>query len=318
MSCFLGHKWKGCTCTKCGKVRDKNHDWSENCQKCAICGNSRQEAHNWQGCVCTKCKHTRDMDHNWKMDCEKCSVCGQTRDHYHKWDGCKCTKCGKTRNENHAWSSNCEKCSICGETRLDKHQWDGCVCLNCKQTREEYHDYDESGSKCLKCGHLSYEYSEYRKALTAFTEGNYNQAYGITKSILQITGSGITNRYIPAIRLRGDLSIMISKPDNAIYCYNLLIKLNKKDIILYNNLCVAQAIKYHFWEALESLSSGAQFQEKNSRVNQIAENNAGVVRHCMRLESASMVPQFTVSCDLEQRMFILEISSTRPFQHRFT
>jgi len=29
MSCFFNHKWDGCKCLKCGKIRDKEHDWVE-------------------------------------------------------------------------------------------------------------------------------------------------------------------------------------------------------------------------------------------------------------------------------------------------
>ena len=41
------HRWTGCTCTACGKTRDEGHDWSENCEKCAKCGNTRKVEPGW-------------------------------------------------------------------------------------------------------------------------------------------------------------------------------------------------------------------------------------------------------------------------------
>jgi HEAT repeat protein len=44
LSCLLGaHKWDGCTCRTCRKVRDKEHDWSKNWKKCARCGKDGAE-----------------------------------------------------------------------------------------------------------------------------------------------------------------------------------------------------------------------------------------------------------------------------------
>lgn len=36
MACLLGHKWNGCKCERCGKVRDSCHSW-EGCV-CGACG----------------------------------------------------------------------------------------------------------------------------------------------------------------------------------------------------------------------------------------------------------------------------------------
>lgn len=36
MACLFGHKWDGCTCTKCGKTRDEGHKWEG--ARCARCG----------------------------------------------------------------------------------------------------------------------------------------------------------------------------------------------------------------------------------------------------------------------------------------
>ena len=58
MACLLGHKWNGCKCTKCGKVRDSDHDFSlreDACEAvCRICGKT-QERHNTVNGFCTRC-----------------------------------------------------------------------------------------------------------------------------------------------------------------------------------------------------------------------------------------------------------------------
>jgi len=58
IKCNIGvHKWKGCKCSSCGKMRN--------------------EQHLWDGCVCIEC--------------------GKNRDAYHSWKGHKCSRCGKTK-----------------------------------------------------------------------------------------------------------------------------------------------------------------------------------------------------------------------------
>ncbi|MDR1688761.1 MAG: hypothetical protein LBS21_09165 [Clostridiales bacterium] len=56
MACIFGHKWNGCTCEKCGKLRD--------------------EQHKWNGCTCEKCGKTRNEQH--KIENGKCVRCGKT------------------------------------------------------------------------------------------------------------------------------------------------------------------------------------------------------------------------------------------------
>jgi hypothetical protein len=110
ISCMFGfHDWKGCTCAKCGKSRNEEHDWGMDCEKCARCGAIRQNPHNWNGCKCAQCGKGRDESHSWE-GC-KCTQCGKTRDEDHSWDGCKCSACGKTRNMDHVWDGiKCKKC----------------------------------------------------------------------------------------------------------------------------------------------------------------------------------------------------------------
>ena len=54
MACFFGHQWSGCTCVKCGQVRDEHHEW-DGC-RCYRCG---KQDHNWNGEDCTKCGRQR-------------------------------------------------------------------------------------------------------------------------------------------------------------------------------------------------------------------------------------------------------------------
>ena len=50
--------------------------------------------HKWNGCKCFDCGRIRDVKHNWEKDCEKCSVCGQIRSKIHKWKDESCIICG--------------------------------------------------------------------------------------------------------------------------------------------------------------------------------------------------------------------------------
>jgi hypothetical protein len=155
LKCAVGlHTWSGCKCSKCGKTRDQDHDWSSDCDKCAQCGKTRTDAHRWSGCKCSKCGKTRDQDHDWSSDCDKCAQCGKTRIDAHTWSGCKCPKCGKTRDQDHDWSSDCDKCAQCGKTRTDAHTWSGCKCPKCGKTRDQDHDWSSDCVRCAKCGRL--------------------------------------------------------------------------------------------------------------------------------------------------------------------
>ena len=58
MACLFGHKWNGCKCEKCGKLRDSDHMFVSvegTCEeKCRICGKTIQQ-HNYENGICTKC-----------------------------------------------------------------------------------------------------------------------------------------------------------------------------------------------------------------------------------------------------------------------
>jgi hypothetical protein len=129
------HKWTGCKCSICGKVRDEDHDWSKDCEKCTNCGKTRPSYyHNWdEDCEkCEKCGKTREHAHNWTMGC-MCYGCGKTRDSEHTWKGCNCEVCGKIRDEGHDWTNDCEKCANCGTIRSYSHDWIGWKCKNCNR-----------------------------------------------------------------------------------------------------------------------------------------------------------------------------------------
>lgn len=88
MACFFGHKWNGCTCSKCGQTRDQDHRWqpvSGKCiEKCAICGSEKEIPHKFERLE-TKCA-------------EKCSVCGEERPVPHQFADGRCIRCGIERN----------------------------------------------------------------------------------------------------------------------------------------------------------------------------------------------------------------------------
>ena len=59
--------------------------------RCAI------RMHKWNGCRCKECYKTRE--HDWSKDCERCARCSTTRDDAHIWKSGKCGACGKSIDE---------------------------------------------------------------------------------------------------------------------------------------------------------------------------------------------------------------------------
>jgi hypothetical protein len=54
--CVVGfHAWNGCECSRCGKLRDEGHDWTADCQECAVCHKKRPDAHVWSEDKCSRC-----------------------------------------------------------------------------------------------------------------------------------------------------------------------------------------------------------------------------------------------------------------------
>lgn len=167
--CALGvHGWDGCICPACRKVRNEQHNWSQNCERCVRCGKERADAHDWsQDCEkCAQCGQERSNAHFWadasvqsflaregkSSDCEKCLRCGKERINGHTWEGCKCRRCEKVRNEQHDWNRNCERCAKCGKERTNAHDWSK-DCEKCSQcTMERYSMHKWSIDNCLICG----------------------------------------------------------------------------------------------------------------------------------------------------------------------
>jgi hypothetical protein len=79
LPCMFGHKWNGCTCEKCGTVRDEHHRMvnvpGECTQQCAICGKVGKTRHKYKkdpntgDYICVVCGITRqDEDREfWKV-----------------------------------------------------------------------------------------------------------------------------------------------------------------------------------------------------------------------------------------------------------
>lgn len=156
MGCLI-HSWnKGCTCIRCGAVRDEKHVW--NGCTCVVCGKNRGEQyHKWNGwgtirsngCTCEICGATRDSrtiffgGKHREEDCHHyesvpdtnnmaCVACGKTydrcsrgnheyvRDNTAKCTG-KCKWCGvKTSRGFHTIVTNetgcISTCTVCGYT----------------------------------------------------------------------------------------------------------------------------------------------------------------------------------------------------------
>ena len=146
LKCLLGHNWNGCKCSRCGKVRDEQHDWDLCKGKCKRCSKTQEELHDWNVCICKRCEKKIADDSK------------------HKWKGCKCLICGKTREEQHDWSG-CV-CNICGKNRDKHHDWCGCICRKCgkRQYSSKNHKWIEiepgpmgvmkrvCRKKCERCG----------------------------------------------------------------------------------------------------------------------------------------------------------------------
>ena len=84
MACFFGHKWNGCTCSKCGKKRETGHEFRPvdgKCEnKCEICGKITTFPCNFKAV---------------KGQClERCERCGKEREK-HDYENGYCKNCGK-------------------------------------------------------------------------------------------------------------------------------------------------------------------------------------------------------------------------------
>ena len=73
LSCIFGHKWNGCTCERCGEVRDEGHEYTKyapNDKECVghWCGKQQALKHDWQsqpGSCSRKLETTWDGIGSW-------------------------------------------------------------------------------------------------------------------------------------------------------------------------------------------------------------------------------------------------------------
>ena len=92
MGCLI-HKWDGCKCIRCGKirkVRDSSlHDFQDGCT-CVKCGEVRSYGHHYRCGVCTICGKSNPReghtDIDYRMAGDKieyyCANCGQVMNTY--------------------------------------------------------------------------------------------------------------------------------------------------------------------------------------------------------------------------------------------
>jgi hypothetical protein len=196
MACLFGHKWSGCKCARCGKVRDEQHDWDLCKGKCKGCGKTQAEKHDWlkrdrygtvKLCHCLKCGKVRDVPELANLfNDEKQHGLSYSRGLY------TCEYCGKTNyrgkqryEENrkaqiaqeehlkqaqaclgHVWVSMVDhrcayRCKLCGvEVEIhdyDNGRWKSGPSVYSDSTTDEWYEY-----KCRKCGEKTMGFEEAR------------------------------------------------------------------------------------------------------------------------------------------------------------
>lgn len=79
LSCIFGHKWKGCTCERCGEVRNEGHEYTKytssdkECVGHCKCGRSFVFQHDYQTVpgkcydVCSRCGRVRELGERLKQ-----------------------------------------------------------------------------------------------------------------------------------------------------------------------------------------------------------------------------------------------------------
>ena len=167
-TCFLFHKWDGCTCSVCGKVRDSNHSYFwrrcslDDCVPvCTKCGKALQSA---------RAPHDfRRMEGDCRTVCVRCGEKGRPEHQFEQAEGrCvnRCRICGYEQEIPHRWREIRERCelvcTVCGETQ-EYHAWEligGCRCRTCgKPNPKAWHSWEiltEDGYTnirvCRTCG----------------------------------------------------------------------------------------------------------------------------------------------------------------------
>lgn len=172
LMCLFGkHTWMGCKCSSCGTVREEGHDWGKDCEKCIVCGKTKQEAHTWNGCKCSACGRTRDKEHDWSKNCEKCATCGKTEmtingEHMIANGACIYCLCSEVAIKHFGWK--CEnRDGLVAAQNWAAHDWDGCKCIKCGRTRDEGHLFD--GCNCKRCGKAVHNWNDIGACLVCGT-----------------------------------------------------------------------------------------------------------------------------------------------------
>lgn len=189
LSCLFGHKWNGCTCARCGEVRDEGHEFKQFSSNGALCVAS------------CKCGKSQTQKHDLRPVPDKCfDVCARcgyeaVNNPHHAFEripgqcGWKCKVCGKVKPfdlSEHSWQrveGKCaEKCAVCGMERKLEHQWrrvEGkCakVCERCGMEEALEHQWERvegtDQERCAVCGKVRMipGIAAYRKDPDAFVE----------------------------------------------------------------------------------------------------------------------------------------------------
>ena len=118
MACLF-HRWNGCKCDKCGKIRDEQHDWDLCKGICNRCGKRQAIKHDWKRCKCSRCGI---VIHHWDSD-DKLLKTADERHHSVKLQRniCKCTICGEIRDDYHDWDKLKGICKLC--SKECSHRW---------------------------------------------------------------------------------------------------------------------------------------------------------------------------------------------------
>ena len=149
IACLFGHKWNGCTCARCGRVRNEEHDFKPvegSCKmKCSRCGAEGPGSHKWShggsGCKCVACgetRATRDLNAHtfpYVYDPHHLVTGGQHR-------SCTCADCGwvdTVKDFGHVYEYTYEPgssqhkgvCTICGKTKMFPLFFNDGVCTYC-------------------------------------------------------------------------------------------------------------------------------------------------------------------------------------------
>lgn len=113
----IGHKWDGCTCRRCGAVRDEAHDWNScTCRKCGKVRDAEQYHSYWIK------KEVRGAPEHYRIIGQSCtcSVCHKIRDTHHRYRNgrCECHEYVQTSSSGGGSIADVYSCKYCGDTKI--------------------------------------------------------------------------------------------------------------------------------------------------------------------------------------------------------